>query len=88
MSYRLIWVERAYDDLADIWVAVDVFTRRRIEAAITYLNAELQRDPWQVGESRSIVSRRMSFVGPIGVVFRIEDTTRTVRVNHIWRYGK
>lgn len=88
MSYRLIWAERAYDDLADIWVVVDVFTRDRIEAAITHLNAELQNDPWQVGESRSIASRRMSFVGPIGAVFRINDTTRTVRVNHIWRYRK
>jgi len=88
MRYRLIWTERAYDDLADMWVAAEVFTRGRIEAAVNHLNLELQNDPWQVGESRSRDDRRMAFLGPIGVVFRIDDKARSVRVNHVWRYGK
>jgi hypothetical protein len=87
--YSLVWTNWAYDELADIWVAVDTATRDRIEAAILSLNKELQEDPWWVGESRAPDSnRRIAFAGPIAIIFRINDATRTVRVNHVWRYGK
>lgn len=87
--YSLVWTDWAYDELADIWVAVDAATRERIEAAILKLNKELQDDPWDVGESReSDTNRRIAFAGPIAVIFRINEASRTVRVNHVWQYGK
>ena len=88
MSYILIWMERAYDDLADMWVAADVFTHGRIEAAIHRLNLDLRNDPWNVGESRGKLSSRMVFIGLIGAAFRIDEKSNTVRVNHVWRNGK
>jgi hypothetical protein len=30
----------------------------------------------------------MAFVDLIGFVFRIEEANQTVRVNHVWPYGK
>jgi hypothetical protein len=51
------------------------------------LNSELRRDPNDVGESRPN-NRRIAFAGPLVVVFRVDQATSTVRVNHAWRYGK
>ena len=87
MNYFLIWTQRAYDDLADIWVASDVSTRERIEKALLRLNEDLRINPWPIGESRE-ANVRMVFVGPIGVVFQIEEAEQTVRVGHVWKNGK
>ncbi len=81
--FTLVWTEHALDDLADVWVSVDVSTRDRIEAAVRRLNAELQDDPFLVGESR-VDNRRIGFAGPLVVMFRIDEVARVVRVNHAW----
>jgi hypothetical protein len=31
---------------------------------------------------------RIAFAGPLVIVFRVDETTSTVRVNHAWRYGR
>ena len=69
-------------------VAVDPRdTRDRIEVAINWLNSDLRRDPNSVGESRPN-NRRIAFAGPLVSVFRVNEATSTVRVNHVWRYGR
>lgn len=85
--YTVVWTDHAYDDLADVWVAVDPPTRDRVEAAVNWLNSELRRDPNDVGESRPN-NRRIAFAGPLVIVFRVNEQTSTVRVNHAWRYGR
>ena len=85
--FALVWTEHALDDLADVWAAVDPPTRDRIEAAINRLNSDLRNDPTAVGESRNN-NRRIGFVGPLVVVFRVDEVARTVRVNHAWIPGR
>lgn len=85
--YDVVWTDHAYDDLADVWVAAQSETRDRIETALRKLTAELNDDPDEVGESRDGL-RRIAVRPPLVVVFRVESVARTVRVNHVWRYGK
>ena len=85
--YDVVWADHAYDDLADVWVTATPETRDRIELVLRNLSTELRTDPDDVGESRDGL-RRIAIRPPLVMVFRVRATARTVRVNHVWRYGK
>ena len=85
--FTLIWLDRALDQLADIYVAADPADRARMAAAINALNARLRADPLAEGESR-VGDRRITFIPSLSVAFRVSLSDRTVRVGRVQRYGR
>jgi hypothetical protein len=59
--YDLDWPPAVLDELAAIYVAVDVPVRERLAGMVEKLNTDLRHDPLSVGESRN---------GPLRVVIR------------------
>jgi hypothetical protein len=74
--FTLIWLDRALDQLADIYVA-----------AVDALNARLRADPLSEGESRG-GDRCLTFIPLLSVGFRVSLSDRTVRVGRVQRYGR
>jgi hypothetical protein len=85
--FALIWLNRALDELADIYVAADPADRARMAAAVEALNARLQSDPLAEGESRE-GSLRITFISTLAVSFHVSDVDQVVRVIGVQRYGK
>ena len=73
------WLQSALDELAAIWTQADRTRRKAITAANHQIDQRLRQDPWNQGESRS-GGRRILFVHPLIVYFRIEADGRTVTV--------
>jgi hypothetical protein len=81
--YRVIWLQEAVGNLADVWSHADSSTRKAITAAAHTLETMLQSDPLGHGESRS-GNGRIMFVGPLGVYLEIEVMDRIVLVMKVW----
>jgi mRNA-degrading endonuclease RelE of RelBE toxin-antitoxin system len=77
MAYNVIWTRRALRQLSALLRAA------RDQAAVSDASVEVQRrlaaDPLNEGEDRDR-GRRILFVPPIAVVYRVNDNTRTVHV--------
>jgi hypothetical protein len=84
---RVEWTESALDRLADLYVAADVDEQHDIEAIVETINSCLADNPWQLGESRP-GNRRIWFVPPLFVVFRVIDTDDCVLVSHVARSSR
>lgn len=78
------WTESALDRLADLFVISDQFTQKEIEATVEVINAALAEDPNELGESRS-AGRRIWFVHPLVVIFRVVADEDRVVVSHVAR---
>lgn len=85
--FTLIWLDRALDQLADIYVAADPAERSRMAAAVDALNARLRADPLSEGESR-VGNGRITFIPLLSVAFRVSRSDQTVRVGRVQRYGR
>ena len=85
--FALIWINRALDELADVYVTATPEERKRIAAAVDALNARLQSDPLDEGESRSS-GYRVTFPELLCVVFHVSEADRVVRVTRVTRYGR
>jgi hypothetical protein len=84
------WTDRAYDQLADIYVTATVTDREAIARAVERINARLATDPWFLGEARDD-DRRVWFHHPLMVIYRVV-TGGEVVVSHVarlrpWRAG-
>ncbi len=79
MRYRVRWERQALERLAHLWTEGDSALRRKITVATRQVDRRLRRNPRNEGESRSGV-RRIMFVKPLAVIFRIEDDDNTVSV--------
>lgn len=77
--FKVRWTRRALNTLAGLWVQGDSGQRQAITAASHAIDQRLQRDPHNEGESRS-KRRRVTFVPPLTVFFRVEADGRTVSV--------
>jgi len=77
--FRLRWSRRALDALTDHWLRADSATRRAITTAQHAVEQRLQRDPLHEGESRAR-GRRVTFVSPLTVYYRVEADGQTVSV--------
>jgi len=77
--FRVRWERRALDELANLWSQADPASRQAITTASHAVDQHLQRDPNQEGESR-FQGRRITFVAPLAVVFRVEPDGQTVSV--------
>jgi hypothetical protein len=83
VRYFVQWERSALDELADIWVQADSALRRAVTVATQTLDSQLQTDPNGAGESRP-GGRRIHFVGPLGVLYRVRDLGNLVQVLHVW----
>lgn len=82
---RVDWSPTAQRRLASVWVAATSAERREITKAAHEIDRVLGSDPLQAGESRP-KGRRVLFVAPLGVTFRVLPQRSLVRVLLVWRY--
>lgn len=80
--FRVRWERRAVDELTTLWTQADSIQRQAITAASHELDQRLRNDPYAEGESRS-KGRRITFVPPLAVTFRIEPDGQTASVLQI-----
>ena len=83
MSYTVRWSRRALDALAEIWLA-NPGQRAEINQAAASIDRLLRVNPEEQGESRDN-DRRILFMPPLVVIFRVDDANRTVRILRIRR---
>jgi hypothetical protein len=83
--FTVRWKRSALNELASVWMKADSEQRRRITAASQRIDRLLHDDPEQQGESRPL-GRRILFVPPLGITFRINRQTSLVSVLHVWRF--
>jgi hypothetical protein len=80
------WLQSALDELADIWNQADSTIRRDITSACHEIDQRLSRNPHTEGESRT-GDRRLLFVHPLGVLYRVDSQDSKVEILHVWRYA-
>jgi len=81
--YRVDWLPDALDDLATAWLDADSVLRRAITAAVRQVDQQLRADPFGTSESRP-EGRRVTFVAPLGITFRVEAGSRSVSIVRVW----
>jgi hypothetical protein len=77
--FRVRWAKRALDQLADLWNRAAPPDRRAITQASHEAEQRLRRNAPSEGESRPR-GRRILFVPPLAVTFRVEPDGQTVSV--------
>lgn len=87
MMFRVEWLQPAINELATIWNQADSAYRQAITEASYDVEQRLQTNPHGEGESRT-KGRRMTFVPPLAVTYRIEADGQTVTILHVRLYGK
>ncbi len=80
--YRVTWKRIALNQLMAIWM--NATDQNAVTMASDAIDRALAADPENQGESRPN-NRRVMFVSPLGVRFRINTQTRTVRVLSCWQ---
>jgi plasmid stabilization system protein ParE len=80
--FRVRWERRALDELTRLWTQADSATRQAITTASHTIDQRLRQNPQQEGESRPR-GRRIAFIPPLAVVFRVEADGQTVSVLQI-----
>jgi hypothetical protein len=83
VKYTVIWAKEAEDEVAQHWIEAEV--RGVIADAADAIDDLLRRDPHAVGESRDD-ERRILFVWPLGIIYRVREADRIVNVSDVWRY--
>jgi hypothetical protein len=83
MNYTVVWLSGAEQELARLWLDEDL--RPAVTIAANELDRRLAHAPNDEGESRP-KNRRITFVPPLGVIFRIYEEDRFVRVLSVWLY--
>jgi plasmid stabilization system protein ParE len=73
MSYNVRWNPAAERQLARIWT--DAADKSAVTAAADAVDAAIQRDPTQVGESRP-GRTRIAFARPLGFLFDVYPDTQ------------
>jgi len=85
--FRVRWEETALNELAALWLAANAALRQAITTASSQIDQLLQTDPLGQSESRPD-GRRILFVSPLGITFRIEEDGETVSVLRIWLFRR
>jgi hypothetical protein len=82
MSYTVIWLKSAQDDLATIWMSAT--NRDAVTRAAQAIDRQLEIDPAAAGESRS-GNDRIVMESPLVVFVEVLDASRRVHVMHVRR---
>ena len=85
--FRVRWAQAALDELTTLWIQASSGLRLSITAATVQVDWQLQIDPWGCSESRP-GGRRVFFVSPLGITFRIELDGQTVSVLRVWLFRR
>jgi hypothetical protein len=83
MSYTVLWLPDAENELARIWIEAN--DRQAVTRAAELLDGELTEHPNDVGESRSS-NRRIAFEKPLIIAFRIDQFAGVVVVQSVRSY--
>lgn len=82
MKYEVIWRPIAEQRLAQLWLSAS--DRPAVTQAANAIDAAMERDPLNLGESR-LDTTRVVFEGPLGVLFDVHAKQRRVAVLDVWR---
>lgn len=85
MTWRVLWIQSALDDLTALWMNADSDARTAINQAALRIDKELARDPHKESESRD-EGEWVFFAEPLGVLLEIDEAKRIVWVISAWRY--
>jgi hypothetical protein len=85
--YRVEWSRGALDRVTSAWMDGDSSLREAITHSVSEIDKRLAGDPANEGESRS-AGRRVLFVPPLGVRFRVYSNTPIVVVLRAWLLPK
>jgi hypothetical protein len=83
--FKVRWKQSALNELASLWIKENAEQRRAITAATDLIDRLLQVEPSVEGESRPH-NRRILFVPPLGVLFKVDSQRAVVRVVQVWRF--
>jgi plasmid stabilization system protein ParE len=84
MTWTVVWKPDAEQHLAAIWSAAS--DRGAVTRAADEIDFRLRLDPENKGESRP-KDRRILFVYPLAIIFRVLPADRLVRVLAVWKYA-
>jgi hypothetical protein len=79
MNYVVEWDQLPLDEVTVLWLAADTVGRKAITQACDTVDQQLSANPFANSESR-YNNRRITFVPPLVVIYRIESDDRTVTV--------
>lgn len=82
MSYVVVWEPSAERDLTELWLSSRI--RHDLNLAANQIDIDLAHHPQDCGESRD-EDRRVMFVWPLGVSYRVDESHREVRITSVWR---
>ena len=81
MKYTVVWKTSAEAALAEIWMrALD---RSAVAQAANKIDDILSTDPHLRGKSH-LGESRILFAAPLGIIFRVDEPNRIVRVIAVW----
>jgi hypothetical protein len=81
MSYTVVWLPPAEQDLADLWIQAG--DRNAVTAAADEIDHRLKYDPLGEGEARA-GQTRILFVPPLAVLYDVSEPDRLVTVWAVW----
>ena len=85
MKYRVIFVKRARNDLATIWL--EATDQSNVTMAAAKIEQELTIRPLEMGESRGSSVSRTVIYPPLAYDFEVIEDDKKVRVLHVWKLG-
>lgn len=85
--YRVEWIKKALEELAELWMLADSDLRKAITSAVHALDEELKVDPFRLSESRES-NERILFSFPLGIQFEVDTDNLVISVLHVWRFSR
>jgi hypothetical protein len=82
MTFTVVWKKTAEDALAELWIRHEHY-RDALSDAANQIDALLRVDPQERG-SPYIIPSRVLLVPPLGVIFRVIESDRLVRILQVW----
>ena len=82
MSYTVVWVPPAEEELASVWLAAA--DRAAVTAAVHRLEQRLVRDPLHTGQVRWSSVQRVVTDPPLGIDFEVIEDDKRVLVQAVW----
>jgi hypothetical protein len=82
MTYTVVWIKSALDELAELWN--NASDRQAVTDAANSIDSILKSNPVDYSESRE-ENLRILFVPPLAALFEISDADRMITVRGVWR---
>ena len=72
MTFRVMWIQSALDDLTHAWMSSDSSSRVDINSAVYRLDKQLEHDPFAICESRD-PGEWICFSHPLSALVEIDQ---------------